>query len=183
MTGALASHYARALADAVFAPNSGLSPQDAVKQLSAAVSLVLESRLLERSLLSPAVSRGQKAQVLGRFADELHLHRLIRNFLIVVVNHRRTRELKHIRNEFEAVVDERTGWVPAEITSANDLHDSQKQEIERALGTKLGKYIRAHYTVDPGLLAGIRARIAGVEYDASLRGKLDDLRETLDAAR
>ena len=183
MNGALASHYARALADAVFAPDSGLSPQDAVQQLASAVSLVLESKSLERSLLSPAVSRAQKAEVLGRFADELHLHRLIRNFLIVVVNHRRTKELKYIRDEFEAAVDERTGWVPAQITSAQDLHDSQKQEIERVLGTKLGKYIRAHYIVDPGLLAGIRARIAGVEYDASLRGKLDDLRETLVTAR
>ena len=30
MTGALAGHYAKALADAVFGPNSGLTPEDAV---------------------------------------------------------------------------------------------------------------------------------------------------------
>ena len=175
MMGALASHYARAFADAVFSPDSGLSPQDAVQQFASAVSMITESKLLERSLLSPAVTRAQKADVLGRLSDGLQFHRLIRNFLVVVVNHRRTKELKHIRNEFEAVVDERTGWVPAQITSALDLDDSQKQEIERVLGTKSGKYIRAHYTVDADLLAGIRARIAGVEYDASLRGKLGRL--------
>ena len=55
------------------------------------------------------------------------LHRLIHNFLLVVVTHRRTREMPAIRRSFEAAVDERLGWVPAEIASAKDLSDEQKK--------------------------------------------------------
>jgi hypothetical protein len=40
MATALASHYASALADAVFAKDSGLAPEDAVAQLREAEALV-----------------------------------------------------------------------------------------------------------------------------------------------
>src|SRR5437868_1578011 len=159
MTDALSTHYARALADAVFAPNSGLSPQDALAQLAAAESLISGSKDLHIALLSPAVGKARKTAVVSTLADELGLHRLLRNFLLVVVRHRRTHELHAIRQSFETIVDEKSGWIPAEIASAKELKPEQRQQIEHALGTKLGKFIRAHYKVDPVLLGGVRAHI------------------------
>jgi F-type H+-transporting ATPase subunit delta len=182
MNGAIASHYAGALADAVFKPSSGLKPEDAARQLRAVDALFSESKALERALLSPAVKRPRKKAVVARLADELGLHRLIKNFLLVMVSHRRTAELHAMLREFEAEVDKRLGWVPAEITSAKELSSQEKEEVERALGTKLGKFIRAHYAVDPYLLGGVRARVASKEYDATLRGSLDQLRNRLLAA-
>jgi F-type H+-transporting ATPase subunit delta len=84
-----------------------------------------------------------------------------------------------MRREFEAAVDARLGWIPANITSAKELTAQQKEQIERALGSKLGKFVRAHYAVDPDLLAGVRARVASREYDASLRGSLEQMRRRL----
>ena len=181
MTGALATHYARALADAVFAPNSGLSPEDAVGQMASVDSLISGSPELKRALLSPAVNKREKSAVISKLADEVGLNRLVRNFLLVIVSHRRVHEISGIRQEFQAVVDERLGWVPADITSAQELTPEQKGEIERALGSKLGKFIRANYRVDSGLLAGLRARVASKQYDASLRGKLESMRQRLAA--
>jgi F-type H+-transporting ATPase subunit delta len=177
--GALATHYARALADAVFAPKSGLDPKEAVKQLAAVENLISSSKELQRAMLSPAILKTRKEAVITRLADELGLHRLLRNFVLVVVSHRRTSELGAIRREFELVVDERLGWIPADITSAKELSAQEKEEIERALGTKLGKFIRAHYKVDPGVLAGVKASVASREYDATLRGKLEQMRQRL----
>lgn len=182
MPEALPPHYARALADAVFGANSGLRPQDAVDQLRAAESLLSSSKQLERAMLSPAVLKTRKQAVISQLSDELGLHRIIRNFLLLVVSHRRTKELAAMRREFELVVDQRLGWVPADIASAKELSAAQKQQIERALGTKLGKFIRAHYEVDPALLAGVRARVASKEYDATVRGKLENMRQRLAAS-
>lgn len=182
MNGALASHYARALADIVFSPNSGLSPQDAVAQFRSIESLISGSPELDRALLSPAVKKSRKEAVITKLAEKLGLHRIIRNFILVVVTHRRIHELKAMRREFEIVVDERLGWIPAEITSARELNAQQKEQIERALGTSLGKFIRARYEVDPALLAGVRARVASREYDATLRGKLEGMRQRLAAS-
>lgn len=179
MQHALASHYARALADAVFGPKSGLSPAEARRQLEAAADLVANSPELRIALLSPAVTKSRKEAVIARIADDLGLHRLIKNFLLVLVSHRRSSELRAIQKHFELIADEREGWIPAEITSAKNLTPPQREQIERVLGSKLGKFIRAHYIVDPALIAGIRARVASIEYDASVRGKLDSMRQRL----
>lgn len=182
MISAAAPHYARALADAVFGPNSGLSAEDAVVQLCSAEELVSSSKELQLAMLSPAILKTRKKAVLSKLSDQLGLHRLIRNFLLVVVSHRRAAELPAIRAEFELVVDERLGWIPAEIDSAKELNPVEKEQIERALGATLGKFIRAHYRVDPSLLAGVRARVASKEYDATLRGKLENMRQRLAAS-
>ena len=181
MAAALAGHYASALAEAVFGPNAGLAPETAVTQLRDAEALVSGSKELRLALDSPAVGKQRKTAVVAKLAEELGLHRLVRNFLLVVVGHRRTRDLKDIRREFEAAVDERLGWIPAEITSAKELGTPQRQEVERILGSKLGKFIRAAYRVDAGLIGGLRARVASREYDASVRGKLENMRQRLAA--
>jgi F-type H+-transporting ATPase subunit delta len=178
---ALSGHYAEALADAVFAPNSGITPKDAVEQFRSAESLITGSKQLQLALLSPAVNRVKKQSVIAKLSDALQLHRVIRNFLLVVISHRRTLELKAMRESFEDVVDSRLGWVRAEIASAHEVAQPQREEIERALGSQLGKFIRATYVVDPSLIGGVRARVASKEYDATVRGKLDNMRQRLAA--
>lgn len=179
MADAVARNYADALANAIFAPGSGLTPQQAVEQLNAVVSVISGSKDLQLALLSPAVSKSRKQAVIVRLIDDMGVHRLIRNFLLVIASHRRTRDLKAIQSNFNLVVDERLGWIPAEIASARELMPEQREQIERVLGSKLGKFIRAQYKVEPALLGGVRARVASKEYDATIRGKIDSLRQRL----
>jgi F-type H+-transporting ATPase subunit delta len=179
MQGALASHYAHALADAVFASNSGLRAEDAVHELRAAEELISGSELLQRALMSPAVTKNRKFAIITRLAGEMRVDRKIRNFLLVLVSHRRIKELTAIRRSFEQIVDERLGWIPADITSAKELTSQQREQIERALGSRLGKFIRAHYQVDPALIGGVRAQVASKEYDATIRSRLESMRQRL----
>ena len=179
MAEALAHHYAEALADAVFAAGSELTPEDAGKQLASAASVIGESQDLQKALLSPAVNRTRKQAVVGKLADQLGVHRLIKNFLLVVASHRRIRELTAMQRSFDLIVDERTGWLPAAITSAHELSPEQRETLERALGSKLGKFIRAHYQIDPSVIGGIRAHVASKEYDATVRGRLESMRSHL----
>ena len=161
------------------APIPDCRPKKRSLSFRRAAELFSGSKDLKRALLSPAVSKPRKTAIVTRLIDELGLHRLMRNFFLVVVNHRRIHELEAIRRAFEVEVDERLGWIPAEITSASELTQEQRQEVERSLGTKLGKFIRAQYQVDPALLAGVRARVGSKEYDATLRGKLEHMRQQL----
>ncbi|MGH9583740.1 MAG: ATP synthase F1 subunit delta [Bryobacteraceae bacterium] len=176
MRDALAVHYAEALADAVFAPDSGTAPEQAVGQFRDAEAVISASADLQKALASPAVTRPRKMAIMSGLVGQMGLDRLMRNFLLVVVTHRRMQELSRIRTEFERLVDERLGWIPAEIASARDLTPEQRGEIERSLGDRLRKRIRAHYRTDPALLGGVRVRIASREYDATLRGKLESMR-------
>ena len=141
---------------------------------------VAGSNDLQIALLSPSVSRARKLAIAGKLSGiELGLHRLIKNFFLVVVSHRRLHELPAMQHDFDLIVDERTGWIPAEITTAEELTPEQRDDIERTLGLKLGKFIRAQYIVNPSVIGGVRAHVASKEYDTTIRGKLDSMRSRL----
>ena len=179
MTDALTIHYAQALADAVLAPGAEITPDQARAQLKLAAQMVAESNDLRMALLSPSVSKVRKLAIVGKLSDQLGLHRLIKNFFLVVVSHRRVHELPAMQHDFDLIVDERTGWIPAEITTAEELTPEQRGDIERALGLKTGKFIRARYIVNPSVIGGVRAHVASKEYDTTIRGKLDSMRSRL----
>ena len=171
MTDAISVHYAHALADAVLAANSGLDPEDARTQLFSAVELITSSGELQAVLLSPAVPRAKKTELVGKLLDEMGLHRLIRNFLMVIVEHRRVGELQRIRDSFDLAIDERQGYIRSEIVSAAELTGDQREQILHALGLAAGKFIRPIYKVDKSILGGVIARFGSKEYDGSLVGR------------
>ena len=182
MTDALSIHYSRALADAVFAQDSGLSPEDAVEQLRTAAEMLSSSPDLRLVLLSPAVSRRQKAHLVGKIVADYGFNRLIQNFLMVVVEHRRAGELRRIADGFEAAVDERLGLARTEITSAAELTDAQKEKLLQSLGQAVGKRVRPIYKVDNSILGGVIARVGSKEYDGSVVGRLETMRRRLSTA-
>ena len=182
MTDALAIHYAQALADAVFAKDADIKPEQAIEQIRTASEFLTGNSELHRILMSPAVSKPKKSALIGKIADQFGFNRLIRNFLMVLVGHRRTSELPRIVEGFELAVDERLGFERAEIISANELTGEQKREIEESLANKSGKRIRPVYRIDPSIIGGVIARVGSKEYDGSLRGRLDAMRRRLAAA-
>ena len=85
----VATRYAKALADVTATAASGLSPEDALSQLRAFASALAASRELENALTTPAVPTSRKRAVVGRIADVLKLSPIARNFLFVLIDHRR----------------------------------------------------------------------------------------------
>jgi F-type H+-transporting ATPase subunit delta len=179
MASAAANRYARALVDLVLAPGSQLSPEDAVLQLRAVEQTVASSTELRNALLTPAIQTSRKRAVMGRLMDELGTSRLIRNFIYVVIDHRRVGILSGIREAFELLLDERLGFVRAEVSSAAALDQRRTSELEAELSNLTGKRMRLHFAVDPALVGGVVARIGSVVYDGSLRGQLQQLRRQL----
>ena len=179
MTSAVASRYARALADVVMAPGSQLQPRDVVTQLRAIEALLEQSSDLRHALGSPAVRVAQKRAVVGRFADEMALSRLVRNFIFVLIDHQRINILSNVREAFEAEIDQRLGFVRAEVVAAQELDREQTAALEAGLTQMTGKQVRARFQVDPSLIGGVVARVGSTVYDGSIRGQLDNLRRQI----
>jgi len=179
---AVAARYANALADVVTAGNSDLAPQDAVRELRAFEAVLNQSRDLREALHTPSVAGSRKKAVVGRLADLLKLSRISRNFLLVLIGHRRITLLGEILQTFEIVLDERSGYVRAEIASASNLDAAQRALIEAELEKLTGKHIRAAYAVDESLIGGVVAKAGSTVYDGSVRGSLESLRQRLSAA-
>jgi F-type H+-transporting ATPase subunit delta len=176
MLSAVSTRYARALVDVVTEPASGLEPQTALDQLRRVAAMISESHDLKNALLSPAVSPSRKRAVVAKLID---VHVKIRNFLYVVIDHRRVHEIPSIVEAFEVLLDEHLGFVRADVSSAKPLSDEQRGALEAQLTRMAGKKAKLKFQTDPTLVAGVVARVGSKVYDGSVRGQLERLRATL----
>jgi len=176
---AVAARYANALADVVTPSGSVLRPQDAVSELKAFESTLRDSPELHNALVTPAVPGSRKRAVVGRIADILKISRITRNFLYVLIDHRRIASLPEIVQTFETVLDERLGFARADVASARELTGEQRRRLDARLESLTGKRIRPRYSVDDSLIGGVVARIGSTIYDGSVRGQLASLSRRL----
>jgi F-type H+-transporting ATPase subunit delta len=183
---AVAKRYASALADVVTAAPSRdraiPKPEDALAQLSAFEALLQSSEELKKVLITPAVPGTRKKAVVARLAGPLGLSTVTRNFLFVLLDHRRIGALADILQSLEVILDERLGFVRAEVISASELSETQRSALNRELERVSGKRIRMRFAVDPALIGGAVARIGSTVYDGSVRGQLESLERRLSAA-
>ncbi len=73
----------------------------------------------------------------------------------MVIDHRRIAIIGEIREAFELQLDERLGFVRAEVTSAAPLDARASAELESELSRSTGKQMRLRFDVDPDLLGGV----------------------------
>jgi F-type H+-transporting ATPase subunit delta len=176
MLSAISTRYAKALVDVVTEPGSNINPQQAMEQLRQVAAMVASSEDLRNALLSPAVSPGRKRAVVAKLVD---VHPKLRNFLFVVIDHRRVHEIPSMVEAFEVLLDEYLGFVRADVSSAMPLNDSQKAALEAQLTRVAGRKAKLDFKTDPALVAGVVARLGSKVYDGSVRGQLERLRATL----
>ena len=103
----------------------------------------------------------------------------IRNFIFIIIDHRRVADLTAIAEAFEMLLDEHLGFARADVASARELNPAQRAALEAELTRLAGKKAKLKFTTDPDLLAGAVARIGSLVYDGSVRGQLDRMRTKL----
>jgi F-type H+-transporting ATPase subunit delta len=182
MASAVAHRYAHALLDIVMASGSPLAPDDAAAQLNGVEGLLAESGELRTALATPAIPTSRKRAVMAKLLERIGASQLIRNFVYVVIDHRRIGLLTEIRDAFELQLDERRGFVRAEVTSAAPLAGQMASGLESGLALLTGKRVRLRFDVDPDLIGGVIARIGSTVYDGSIRGELQELGKKLAAS-
>ncbi len=171
---AIVNRYASALVDVVTGPK-GMEPAQASQQLRAFDGLLASSADLRNVLASPAVAPARKRAVVRDLADRLGAARMVRNFLLVLNDHRRLAALAQVIDSFEIQLDERLGFVRAELRTARDLDERQKAALEAGLSRFTGKKVRARFVVQADLIGGVVAHIGSTLYDGSIRGQLNSL--------
>lgn len=179
MLSVAAMRYARALVDVVTAPGSGIDPARVRTEMGAIEEMLAGSTDLRNALLSPAVSPSRKRAVMARLLEPLGVAKQVRNFVFVVIDHRRIHEFSTIVEAFELLLDERLGFVRADVSSAYALTEAQRAALDEQLSRLTGKKTKLEFTTDPDLLAGVIARVGSTVYDGSVKGQFERLRAKL----
>jgi F-type H+-transporting ATPase subunit delta len=170
--------YANALADIVLAQGAA---EPAAQQLREFSTAYAGSPALQNFLGSPAVSAEDRRGVIEKIAARMGASKVIRNFLFVIADHRRTHSLLEIADAFQDVLRQRQGIAEAQIYSAVRLTEAQKAELTEQLTRVTGQTVDPNYFIDPELLGGAMVRVGDTIYDGSLRNRLERMRARLAA--
>jgi F-type H+-transporting ATPase subunit delta len=166
--------YARALFDAA-KENDRLARVR--EELGDFVAAIEEVRELRELLRNPEVdSRARAAaleDVLGD-ADEL-----LRNFLRLLSEKGRSGQIEEIHEEFERLAAAQERRLEVELTTAQELSDKEEREILEQIERASGRKVEATRKVDPDLIGGLVLQAGTLRVDASVRGRLERLRNEL----
>ncbi len=173
----VASTYARAFADVVFAAR--LDANRAIAGLREIERLLTESVELRRIWENPAVPADQKRKLLDAIVQREGIDKQVRNLIAVLIDHRRVQFLPRIIEQLGKELDARLGFAEAQISSARELGDAEKRALETQIEKVTGKKVRASYGLDASLLGGAVVRIGSTIYDGSVKGQLEKIKEAI----
>lgn len=174
---AVTSRYARALVEVVV--DLRIEPGQAVQELNAIAELLHSNPELRTVLQNPSVPHPQKLHLVDSIISLLGASRVLRNFVAVLIDQRRIAQMEEIAEKFRHELNERLGIAEAQVSSARELTQEERQLLEKQMAAVTGKVVQATYSRDPSLLGGATVRIGSTIYDGSVRGQLRKIKEQM----
>jgi F-type H+-transporting ATPase subunit delta len=147
---------------------------EALADFTAAVEQTPELRAVLRN---PQIETTAKARILEDLVGDEEP--LFRNFLLVLTDKGRIGELEEVAKEFERLMAREERRLTVELTTARELSDDEARAIVEQIEQAAGRKVEATRRVDPDLVGGIVLQAGSYMVDASVRGRLARLRQTL----
>jgi F-type H+-transporting ATPase subunit delta len=147
---------------------------EALSDFATAIEQTPELRAVLRN---PQLESTAKASILADLAGDDEP--LFTNFLLLTAEKGRAGELEDIAKEFERLMAREERRLSVELTTARELTDDEAQGIIGQIEKAAGRTVEATRSVDPKLLGGIVLQAGSYLVDASVRGRLERLRQTL----
>ena len=127
----------------------------------------------------PKILKENKLEVL-REVFEGRISKELLGFLHLIVSKDRYDEIDHILDYFIEEVKKLKGIGIAYVTTAIDLSEAKKKEVEdKLIATTSFKEMEMHYQVDEDLIGGMVIRIGDRVVDSSVKNKLFELQRKL----
>ena len=172
---------ARPYAKAVFAHANATKAQSSWGAfLKKAASVTADSAMVE-VLKNPAVTAETKSEILADLTQDVAVEGADA-LMEALAYYGRLLALPAISTEFETLLAQGQQALEVTITSAFPLEADEIQLLESKLKTRyVGKTIRVETSVDQSLIGGFEIRSSDTVIDATVRGRLSKIAESLTA--
>ncbi len=132
-------------------------------------------------LRNPQLEPRAKAELLDELIGEAD--ELVRNFLRLTAEKGRIGEIEEIARELDRLMAAEERRLNVELTTAYELSDAEARALLKQIEEASGRKVEATRKVDPDLIGGFVLQVGSMRVDASLRGRLNALRQELVASR
>ncbi len=131
-------------------------------------------------LNNPAISSSDLLKIIELVNQKIGIKGLAGDFLNVVFKNRKASYFREIHAQFINLVKEDSNILQVEVISANELSQSNLDEIENIVSKQSkGKKIEISQTLKAQILGGVQIKIGSNLIDASLKSQLDQLENEL----
>jgi F-type H+-transporting ATPase subunit delta len=175
-TSVLAKRYAEGLLRV--ARESG-QLQTVAGELHTFAVLFEEGGTLREIMLNPAYSAQQRRAVLEDLQPRLDLSETTLNFLRLLIKKRRIDRFEEIVEAYDESFRRELGVVRAEVTVAEAPDTAAQAKISQVVAKVTGKTPELLVRQDGSIIGGMKIRMGNTILDASIKTKLERLRETL----
>ncbi len=149
------------------------------RQINELAALWKDSPELRETLENPVFKLSQKRAVLQGLMPRLAPARQVQSLALLLLERGRIAMLPAVARAFEEMCDEKLGRVRAVVKSAKPLDLASETEVRKALERRTGKKVILTTVVDPSLIGGVIAQVAGLELDGSVSSRLSAMKQRL----
>lgn len=169
---------ARPYAEAAFGFAKQRGELDKWSGMLALLASVYQNERFQEAIAGPKVTGSDVERLILSVCGE-RIDGQVRNLVQLLVRNGRLPVLAEIRSLFEQLKSEDEGVIEANIASAYPLQDQQLEQIVNILAKRYNKKISPTVGVDSELIGGIKVQVGDKVWDASVRGRLQEMAAAL----
>ena len=147
-------------------------------QMMATLTTVASDPTMKGLIANPKVKRDELADLIIDVCGN-ELSNTGQNFVRILADNRRLNVIRDIAAAYEAERARAERRSDVVVTSAYALSAAQQNDITVAMTKRLGTKVDLSLEVNPELIGGVIIRSGDTVIDASIRGQLNQLRQTL----
>ena len=155
-------------------------PAKTLREAQSLAALVAASKELRQVWETPSIPAEQKRAVLDAIVAREKISRPVRNFMAVLIDHRRVHFLEPIVKQFEQELNQRLGFTEAEITSARELTCTGARGAGSAGGKADRQESARPLLAGCILLGGAVVQVGSTIYDGSVKGSWREFGSSLE---
>ncbi len=169
---------ARRYAQAVFDLASSAGKVDEWRRDMDRVCRLAQDAQVARAMDNPAIPFAERRKALtdllsGRTAVP------VLNLALLLAMRGRFGIMPVVCDEYDSLVREARDVVGVTVVTPEPLSPVELAQLERVISARTGATLEMSTAIDPSLVGGLMVRIGDLEIDASVRGRLERLRDEL----
>jgi F-type H+-transporting ATPase subunit delta len=144
--------------------------------------MLKDNKELSLVVKSPLITSIDKLNIFESLLKKINANELTSTFLKVIEKNKRFSNLASIITQFMNINSQKRGDVLADITSADELNDDQKNNITNQLKSILGDKLSLSFDVDKNIMGGLIVKVGSKMIDTSLANKINKLKIAMKGA-